>query len=421
MNQHGVGRLRREYARLRWTLPLWWTATAFVVLACGLVLPRTWTVESVLRFDASGPDVIADAEQGLRRLARSSTAGELRLERVGAELRVELAANDRPQELRVALPTLVDAFVTERRLAALQVLRDEQQRLQAVLERTEAEDTAARDRLGEALAALPAGGDTTVAARLGRMQAEAQRLALEIRDGNARSAALQARVAELDTELGAMQVDGVGVGTPEPGSVQEQEQESQRVEYAALVARRESAREEFAHQRSANVAATRRAADLGRLIEESRTELLRLQGENEQIQRLNEAGETAARVVAGAREQLDAHTARMARESPQLPFTLVGSRSEPELVRGLTSGQVVGLAAAGGCVVVLLRLFAACMIRHETRNLALLADRLQVRALVELPVWRDSTRDPLATLRRVGSMLVALVGVTACAAYLLLV
>ncbi|HNC69302.1 MAG TPA: hypothetical protein PKZ77_02330, partial [Pseudomonadales bacterium] len=210
-----------------------------------------------------------------------------------------------------------------------------------------------------------------------------------------------------------------GVDTPEQGSAQEQQ--NQRVEYAALVARRESAREELAHQRSANAAATRRAADLGRLIEESRTELLRLQGENEQIQRLNEAGETAARVVAGAREQLDAHTVRMARESPQLPFTLVASRSEPELVHGLTSGQVVGLAAASGCVVVLLRLLAACMIRHETRNLALLADRLQVRALVELPVWRDSTRDPLATVRRVGSMLVALVGVTACAAYLLLV
>ncbi len=419
MNQHGVGRLGREYARLRWTLPLWWTATVLVVLACGLVLPRTWMVESVLRFDASGPDTIADAEQVLRRLAAPSAAGELRLERVGAELRVELVASDRPQELRAALPTLVDAFVTERRLAASQVWRDEQQRLKSVLARAEAEDTAARDRLGEALAALPAGGDTTVAARLGRMQAEAQRLALEIRDGNARSAALQARVAELDTELGSMQAEGGGVDTPEQGSAQEQQ--NQRVEYAALVARRESAREELAHQRSANAAATRRAADLGRLIEESRTELLRLQGENEQIQRLNEAGETAARVVAGAREQLDAHTARIARESPQLPFTLVGSRSEPELVRGLTSGQVVGLAAAGGCVVVLLRLLAACMIRHETRNLALLADRLQVRALVELPVWRDSTRDPLATVRRVGSMLVALVGVTACAAYLLLV
>lgn len=419
MNQHGVGRLGREYARLRWTLPLWWTATVLVVLACGLVLPRTWMVESVLRFDASGPDTIADAEQVLRRLAAPSAAGELRLERVGAELRVELVASDRPQELRAALPTLVDAFVTERRLAASQVWRDEQQRLKSVLARAEAEDTAARDRLGEALAALPAGGDTTVAARLGRMQAEAQRLALEIRDGNARSAALQARVAELDTELGSMQAEGGGVDTPEQGSAQEQQ--NQRVEYAALVARRESAREELAHQRSANAAATRRAADLGRLIEESRTELLRLQGENEQIQRLNEAGETAARVVAGAREQLDAHTARIARESPQLPFTLVGSRSEPELVRGLTSGQVVGLAAAGGCVVVLLRLLAACMIRHETRNLALLADRLQVRALVELPVWGDSTRDPLATVRRVGSMLVALVGVTACAAYLLLV
>lgn len=419
MNQHGVGRLGREYARLRWTLPLWWTTTVLVVLACGLVLPRTWMVESVLRFDASGPDTIADAEQVLRRLAAPSAAGELRLERVGAELRVELVASDRPQELRAALPTLVDAFVTERRLAASQVWRDEQQRLKSVLARAEAEDTAARDRLGEALAALPAGGDTTVAARLGRMQAEAQRLALEIRDGNARSAALQARVAELDTELGSMQAEGGGVDTPEQGSAQEQQ--NQRVEYAALVARRESAREELAHQRSANAAATRRAADLGRLIEESRTELLRLQGENEQIQRLNEAGETAARVVAGAREQLDAHTARIARESPQLPFTLVGSRSEPELVRGLTSGQVVGLAAAGGCVVVLLRLLAACMIRHETRNLALLADRLQVRALVELPVWRDSTRDPLATVRRVGSMLVALVGVTACAAYLLLV
>ncbi|HMV71803.1 MAG TPA: hypothetical protein PLN78_01780 [Pseudomonadales bacterium] len=419
MNQHGVGRLGREYARLRWTLPLWWTATVLVVLACGLVLPRTWMVESVLRFDASGPDTIADAEQVLRRLAAPSAAGELRLERVGAELRVELVASDRPQELRAALPTLVDAFVTERRLAASQVWRDEQQRLKSVLARAEAEDTAARDRLGEALAALPAGGDTTVAARLGRMQAEAQRLALEIRDGNARSAALQARVAELDTELGSMQAEGGGVDTPEQGSAQEQQ--NQRVEYAALVARRESAREELAHQRSANAAATRRAADLGRLIEESRTELLRLQGENEQIQRLNEAGETAARVVAGAREQLDAHTVRMARESPQLPFTLVASRSEPELVHGLTSGQVVGLAAASGCVVVLLRLLAACMIRHETRNLALLADRLQVRALVELPVWRDSTRDPLATVRRVGSMLVALVGVTACAAYLLLV
>ncbi len=414
MNQHGVGRLRREYARLRWTLPLWWTATVVAVLACGLVLPRTWIVESALRFGDTGTNAIADAEQVLRRLAVSSVTGELRFERVGAELRVELAANDQPQQLRSALPALIDAFVADRRQAALQVLRDEQQRLKSVLERAEAEDAAAQDRLGEALAALPAGGDTTVAARLGRMQAEAQRLALEIRDGNARVAALDARVAELATAIESMQADGDGVDASEPESAGEQG--GPRVEYAALVARRESAREELAHQRSANAAATRRAAELGRLIEDSRVELLRLQGENEQIQRLNEAGETAARAVASAREQLDAH---MARQSPPLPFTLVASRSEPRLVRGLTREQMVGLAAAGGCVVVLLRLLAACVIRHETRNLALLADRLQVRALVELPVWRDSTRDPVATLRRAGSLVVALVGVTACAAYLL--
>lgn len=78
---------------------------------------------------------------------------------------------------------------------------------------------------------------------------------------------------------------------------------------------------------------------------------------------------------------------------------------------------MLGLAIAAGCAVAVLRLLAATVIGHERRSLALLADRLHVRALVELPTWRDTVRDPAAVLRRTSSVLVALFGVAACVLY----
>lgn len=398
MNQDGDGRLRREFARLRWSLPLWWTATILVVLACALWLPRSWEAGFALRFDGADAAGMADAEQQLQRLLDPSSGVTLDAERQGGELRVVLSTHDRPQAFAAIASNLLDTFVEQRRQSALQAQRNEQQRLSAAAVRADAERMAARDGLNAALAALPTGGDATVAARLGRMQAEAQTLALAIRDDRARIAALQARVAEFDAAVDAASA-GAGEGDAE------------------LLARRASAHEELAHLRSANAAAVRRAAELDRLTDAARAELVRLQGRNEQIQGLNEALEAATEALRSAQRRLEVHTSRMADAPVPLGFEVVDTQLEPRLAQGLEPPQVLGLAIAAGCAVAVLRLLAATVIGHERRSLALLADRLHVRALVELPTWRDTVRDPAAVLRRTSSVLVALFGVAACVLY----
>lgn len=415
MNQNGVGRLRREYARLRWTLPVWWTATILVVLAAGSLMPRAWVADFVLRFDGVHASAIADSEQRLGELRDASPGTALHFSQQGVDLRVELSATEKPQQLGPALLRLLDTFVRDRQQALSQAQQETAERLRAALERAETERGAVRAELDEALAAMPAGGDAAAAARLGRMQAEAQSLGLAIRDGKARQAELQARIEELDAAIAALP-QASPAGDEEAAR---QDADGQGAEPAALLARRESAREDLLHLERTNAAAARRSAELARLIDANRSELLRLQAENAQILQLNEKLETATQMLQSAQQQLDAHQANAAR-TMALGFTVASVQPEPRIAHGLDTLHMVGLAVAAACIVVLLRLLAASTIRPETRNLVLLADRLHVRALAELPTWRDAARDPVAALRRVASMLVGLVGAAACVFYAVL-
>ena len=90
----------------------------------------------------------------------------------------------------------------------------------------------------------------------------------------------------------------------------------------------------------------------------------------------------------------------------------------PRLGSGWPAWQQLLAALAAGAVLAFLGLLQAASSARSAKSLALLADELQVKPLVELPVWRDPMADPAAQWRRAGLALLGLLAAAACAAFL---
>lgn len=447
--------LRRELSRLGWVLPGWWAVGVIVALLLTLLLPRIWIVDAELDLAGADDAAFTRTKQALREELKRSGDGTVHLERRGRSLLVALHTAGEAAELDRRLESVFDDVLAEARQSHSRELEAERTRLEDALAQRRDVRAAADHALADALREQPAGGDTAVAARLGRMQAEVDGLAIEIRDGATRARALQARVAELDVAVRAGEPDAAAVERLEhalqqarerldalpPGDVARTAAQAdvdslsaeleraravlatQRADAAGLTARRESAREELANQRSRNQTTTRRESELRKLVEQTREELLRLQGENQSVQRLHAEQQSAESAERVARQNLERHQqlVERLRAEPRPLFRIVTPPEAPRLMSGMLPVQAVGLAVAAGVLLALLRLLATTVVGRRTRSLALLAGDLHVRALVELPVWRDAMADPGAKVRRAGALLFTAVGVVACLVYLVVV
>lgn len=447
--------LRRELSRLGWVLPGWWAVGVIVVLLATLLLPRIWFVDAELDLAGADEAAFAGAERALREELQRSGGGTVHLERRGSGLLVALQSAEDAAGLDRRLESAFDTVLVAARQTRAREYEAERTRLEDALARSRDSRAAADHALADALREQPAGGDTAVAARLGRMQAEVDGLAIEIRDGAARERTLEARVAELDAALRAGEPDTAAVERLERELLQVRERlealapddagrtvaqadadslvaeleraraalATQRSDAAGLTARRESAREELANQRSRNQAATRRESELRKLVEQAREELLRLQGENQSVQRLHAEQQSAESAERVALQDLERHQQLIERlrAEPRPLFRIVTPPEAPRLMSGMLPMQAVGLAVAAGVLLALVRLLATTVVGRRARSLALLAGDLHVRALVELPVWRDSMADPGAKVRRAGALLFTAIGVLACLAYLVVV
>jgi chromosome segregation ATPase len=371
--------------------------------------------------------------------------------------------------LRETLQEIIDGLVTGTRESLSDALHSDAARLEREVQAARGGQAAAQQVLADALAALPEGGNAAAGARLGKLQAEADTLALEIRAGRARQGQLEARVQELAVELGQAQPDAARVQALEqqlraaqatlgrtaaaaadvaakPGTAADIEaakadsaRSQQEVEalsrtraqaqnelaeagarHAGLVARHASAQEELANLGRVAQENARRERQLRRLVEEARGELVRLEGENEQIQQLNRAVTAADARLHDAESALARHAEALARmrEQPQLPYALSAGPGNPRLGSGLPPWQQLLLALAGGVVFAFVRLLEAAFSARSAKSLARLADELQVKALVELPVWRDPMSDPAANWRRAGLVLLGLLTAAACVVFL---
>jgi hypothetical protein len=450
--------MRREYLRLRGRLFVLFCIAVLALLAAGIFLPRTYVSDAVLAFDSNALDAMPATVEQLRALAARHPEGKLRVETRGRELLLGWEGT-RPVGLRETLKELIDALVAQTRNSLADALDADAARLEREVQAAREGQGAAQQALAAALAALPEGGDAAAGARLGKLQAEADALALEIRGFRTRQAELEARVQELAARLGEGQPDAARVQTLEqqlraaqaalgraaaaaadvaakPGTAAEIEvaraenaRAQQEVDalsrtlmeaqnefaaagarYAGLVARHASAQEELASLRSVAEDSGRRERQLRRLVDEARSDLVRLEGENEQIQQLNRAVTAADALLRDAEAGLARHAEVVAqmRERPELPYALSAGPGNPRLGSGLPAWQQLLLALAAGVMIALLRLLEAAFSARSAKSLVRLADELQVKALVELPVWRDPMSDPAAIWRRAGLVLLGL-------------
>mgnify|MGYP001377305151 CR=1 FL=1 len=460
--------MRREYLRLRGRLFVLFCVAVLALLAAGLLLPRTYVSDAVLAFDSNALDAMPATADQLRALASRHAEGVLHVETRGRELLLGWEGS-RPAGLRETLKELIDALVAGTRESLAEALDADAARLDSEVQAARAGQAAAQQALADALAALPEGGNAAAGARLGKLQAEADTLALEIRAGRARQAELQARGRELAAELDEARPDGAPVQALEQqlraaqaalgkaaadaadltakagaaaeieaaraGSVKAQqdvEELSRKLadaqnelaqagaRHAALVARHASAQEELASLGRVAEDNGRRERQLRRLVEEARSELVRLEGENEQVQQLNRAVSGADAQLREAEAALARHDEALARmrERPELPYALSAGPGSPRLGSGLPAWQQLLLALAAGTMIVFLRLLEAAFSARSAKSLARLADELQVKALVELPVWRDPMSDPSAKWRRAGLVLLGLLSAAACLFFL---
>ena len=469
MNAGLMTTMRREYARLRARLFVLFCVAVIALLAAGSFLPRTYVSDAVLAFDSSALDAMPAAADRLRALASAHPGGALRAETRGRELLLGWEGAH-PAGLRETLKQLIDELVAHSRetLAASQAA--DAARLEREVQAAREARAAAEQALAAALAALPEGGDAAAGARLGKLQAEAEALALDMRAGRSRQAELEARVQELATGLEEAEPDDARVQALEaqlrdaqaalgraaaaaadlagkpgatPAGIEAARAESARAQqavdalsrdladaqdelvaagtrHAALAARHAAAQEELAQLRGVAEASARQERQLGRLIEEARAELMRLEGENEQIQQLDRAVSAADAALRDAESALarQAETAARTRGRPELPYTLSAGPGNPRLGSGWPAWQQLLAALAAGAVLAFLGLLQAASSARSAKSLALLADELQVKPLVELPVWRDPMADPAAQWRRAGLALLGLLAAAACAAFL---
>jgi hypothetical protein len=247
-------------------------------------------------------------------------------------------------------------------------------------------------------------------AALGRAAAAAADLtakagtATEIEAARAESARAQREVDALSRALAQAQNDLAAAGA----------------RHAGLVARHASAQEELANLGRLAEDNGRRERQLRRLIDEARGELVHLQGENEQVQQFNRAVTAADARLRDAEAALARHAEAVTRtrERPELPFALSAGPGNARLGSGLPAWQQLLLALAAGAMIAFLRLLEAAFSARSAKSLARLADELQVKALVELPVWRDPMSDPAATWRRAGLLLLGLLTAAACSVFL---
>ena len=460
--------MRREYLRLRARLFVLFCVAVLALLAAGFFLPRTYVSDAVLAFDSNALDAMPATTEQLRALASRHAEGVLHVETRGRELLLGWEGA-RPAGLRETLKELIDALVAGTRESLAAALDADAARLGSELQAARAAQAAAQQALADALAALPEGGNAAAGARLGKLQAEADTLALEIRAGRARQAEVQARVRELAAGFDEARPDGARVQALEQqlrtaqaalgkaaadaadltakagaaaeieaaraGSVKAQqdvEELSRKLadaqnelaqagtRHAALVARHASAQEELASLGRVADDNGRRERQLRRLVEEARSELVRLEGENEQVQQLNRAVSGADARLHEAEAALARHDEALARmrERPELPYALSAGPGSPRLGSGLPAWQQLLLALAAGAMIVFLRLLEAAFSARSAKSLARLADELQVKALVELPVWRDPMSDPSAKWRRAGLVLLGLLSAAACLLFL---
>ena len=277
-------------------------------------------------------------------------------------------------------------------------LHAEAARLEREVQAARGGQATAQQVLADALAALPEGGNAAAGARLGKLQAEADTLTLEIRAARARQRELEARVRELAVELGQAQPDAARVQALEqqlraaqaelgrtaaaaadvaakPGTaadIEAAKAESARAQqevealsrtlaqaqnelaeagarHAGLVARHASAQEELANLGRVAQENARRERQLRRLVEEARGELVRLEGENEQIQQLNRAVTAADARLHDAESALARHAEALGTHARA---AAVAVRAECRPGQSAPGQRLAGLAAvaarAGG-------------------------------------------------------------------------
>jgi len=452
MNGGLVETLRREHARLRWSLVNVCSLTVLAVLAASFLVPRSYVSEAVLGFSVADAGSIPATAERLRSLAAGRHGGIANIQPRGRELVVGVQSDD-PAQARPELKSLLDSLMADARQAQLGALDAQAKRLARAVDAAKEQLAAARKATADALAVLPAGGNAAAAARLGKLQAESDGLALEIRDGRRHVADLEARVEELGAEIDGARPDAAAVDALERQLKEAQGElgravasgggdaakahahvealeksltgaratlDAERSRQAGLVARRESAQEELANRRRQNEASERRAAQLEALVEEARKELVRLEGENAQIQQLGKTESAAERTLSDAEDEAARHAASVerARERPDLPFTLSVPPGEPRLAAGFAAWQYVLIGVAAGVAGSLAALLLHGLRARDSKSLARLAEQLQVKALVELPVWRDPIVDAGARRRRARALSLLVFSAASCAVYL---
>ncbi|MBK6279554.1 MAG: hypothetical protein IPF57_16210 [Gammaproteobacteria bacterium] len=381
--------MRREYVRLRGHMFVLFCVAVLALLAAGSLLPRSYVSEAVLAFDSSALDAMPATAERLRTLASAQPGGALRVETRGRELILGWEGGH-PAGLRETLKQLIDELVAQSRASRADALAADAARLEREVRAAREAGAAAEQALAAALAALPKGGDAAAGARLGKLQAEAEVLALETRTGRGRQAELEARVRELATGLEAAEPDDARVLALET----QLREACRRCQYPA---RATTAPPDRGGARGVGAAGGRERAD-------PEAGPGRQRGGCRLARRRVGAGAAGRGRRAGARAAgAPLHAQR--RPGQSAPGQRLAGRQ-----------QLLAAVAAGAALA-----FLACSRAASARSaksLVLLADELQVKPLVELPVWRDPMTDPAARWRRAGLVLLGLLTAAAGAAFL---
>ena len=364
--------------------------TNVVLLGVAIMMPRQYTASAELRFDTTLPayqEAVARTQSALQ-VAAEPMLASMHVSTQGSNLSLSYSAQSPGaafDHINAALASLA-----QREAALFRNNRAEREkRLAADAEVSATQRDRTRQRLDAALLALPLGGETAVAARIGKLQGELDALDLDIRE----SASLRER---LNTRLHSILADvkqveallarpGIEAGAPDDSAAKQLAAARTRLTTTLLPDQHQLQRQladladEFAGKQ-------RRRDDLAKLLRAASVESSSLQEENLTIRELQRDYDNAEALSRQLEVRLqEARLEAQLRATPELPFELTLKPAWPRRPDGTPGWLIAVWALLGSILIGITRLVVRIIMDKNVRLAETIEAEIEVPVLVDEP------------------------------------
>ncbi|MBK7521816.1 MAG: hypothetical protein IPI75_17165 [Gammaproteobacteria bacterium] len=418
---------QKELRRRRLSTVVAFCVTSLLLLVAAALYPRNYTSSAEVRFEVA-PPLLEEVSNRVREYLGANVNdpdGQLVTNLSGALLHADFSASS-AQQAFAGMNALLVGLIRDETELLRSGLRAKEQALLTDLRGSEKRLAEAGDRLNQAIAELPEGGESAHGARLGQLQGEMDTLALEIRENNDLQKLLGARLEDVRKQQAALRpaLDAPGAierkivtlraqltalragGSPDVGRVESMEAEIGRLDVELAAAQDERARVQARIERElkpqqaeidARLASLRnelsvrekRRKDLTTMLSTARSETAGLQQTNQQIRALQNEYDTSAALAQQLKVRLqEARMELEMRTTPaQLPFQIVTPPVMPGRPDGLPAWAFVLAALVGGLFVALIRLLGAILVDDKVRAPGAIVTDVEVAVLALIPAY----------------------------------